>query len=188
MKEGIGLLSFIAQIVSALAWPTTVFGCVVLLRRHIAALVPLLRSVKYSDVELQFGKEIAELARTAESSSLPQVQTSTDPKDPWSEIATLAEVRPRTAIRLAFRKVEESALEAARKRNIEITDAAAGMPMVVGAILLGNGVISSAQYDILTKLRKLVQEAEEAHRDSIRPESALEFVYLASRLANSISA
>lgn len=59
----------------------------------------------------------------------------------------MTNVRPRSAIRMAWRRVEESTIEAAHRKNIEITDAAQAMPMVIGAILLNQHAIDNAQYE-----------------------------------------
>lgn len=149
-------------------------------------LITLVRTVKYSDVEIRFGQEIAELAKSADAAAVPP-QASVAEKDKWGELMRLAGVRPRTAIRTAFRRVEDAITEAARGRKIEIADGAQGMPMVVGAILLNNGVISTAQYDLLSRLRQLMNEAELAPPDSITAESARDFVSLAMRLAGAVA-
>jgi hypothetical protein len=59
--------------------------------------------------------------------------------------------------------------------------------MVVGAILLNHGVISTSQYDLLSKLRILRNESEHAPPDSITSESAIDFIGLALRLAASLN-
>jgi hypothetical protein len=181
-----GILSFASQIVSSLAWPATVLSCVIILKKHLLSLIPLLRTVKYSDVELRFGKEVAELTKSADTSALP-TEFRDDKANQWEDLISMAGVRPRTAIRLAFRRVEDSVREIAKKKKIDIADGAQGMPMVIGAILLNQGAISAAQYDLLSKLRILVDEAEHAEPDSITRESAAEFIGLALRLAASVA-
>ena len=84
---------------------------------------------------------VASLSLT-DSSSIP-AHPSQAKRDQWEDLIKLAGVRPRRAIRMAFRRVEETITEAARARNIEIADGALGMPMVIGAILLNNGAISN---------------------------------------------
>lgn len=175
-----------AQVIGSLVWPVTVLTCVLLLRKHLLALIPLVRTVKYSDVEIRFGQEVAELAKSVDATAVP-AQTPQAGKDKWEELMRMAEVRPRTAIRMAFRRVEEAIMEAARARNIEIADGALGMPMVIGALLLNKGAISTAQYDLLSRLRQLVNEAEHAPPDGITAESASDFVSLAMRLAGSVA-
>jgi hypothetical protein len=184
--SGAGVLGFIAQVIGSLVWPVTVLTCVLLLRKHLLSLIPLVRTVKYSDVEIRFGQEVAELAKAADASAVP-AQTSQTERDRWEDLIKMAQVRPRTAIRMAFRRVEEAITDAARARNIEVADGALGMPMVIGAILLNNGVISAGQYDLLSRLRLLMNEAELAPPDGITPESASDFVSLAMRLAGSVA-
>jgi hypothetical protein len=188
MKDsGAGVLGFVAQVIGSLVWPVTVLTCVLLLRKHLLALIPLVRTVKYSDVEIRFGQEVAELAKTVDAVVVPS-QASAAERDRWEDLMKMAQVRPRTAIRMAFRRVEEAITDAARTHNVEIADGALGMPMVIGALLLNKGVISTAQYDLLSRLRLLVNEAELAPPDGITAESASDFVSLAMRLAGSVGA
>ncbi len=182
MKEEVsGVLSFWAQIIGSVVWPATVLACVLLLRKYLTNLIPLLRTVKYSDVEIRFGKEVAELSASAAAATLPS-----DPPDKWEDLLRIAKVRPRSAIRRAFDRVHESIIEFARRKGIELSEAAVAMPMVVGAFLLAAGAITAEQYDLLSKLRALLDEAERAQPDSISVESASEFINLASGLTASI--
>jgi hypothetical protein len=113
--EANSVLGFISQIISSLAWPITLLTCVLLLKRHLLALLPLVRTAKYSDVEIRFGQEVAELKRTTTIADLPSQQGS--PKqNQWESLSRLAEVRPRTAIRSAWSQVESSIRELAKKR------------------------------------------------------------------------
>jgi hypothetical protein len=186
MKDaGSSVLTFAAQVISSIAWPLTVLSCVILLRRHLFALIPLLRTVKYSDIEIKFGKEVAELAKAADKTSLPQ-NRSQERLSPWEDLLGTANIRPRGAIRAAWRRVEDAIVQAAHARQVEIADAAQSMPMVIGAILLNQGMISEQQYELLSKLRVLVKEAEHAPPDSLSTESAAEFIGLAWRLAASL--
>jgi hypothetical protein len=183
--EATSVLGFISQIISSLAWPITLLTCVFLLKRHLLALIPLVRTVKYSDVEIRFGREVAELTRTTDIVDLSS-QGSSLKQNQWESLSRLADVRPRTAIRSAWSQVENSIRDLAKKMNTEITDAAEGMPMVIGAILLNQGVISTEQYELMQKLRMLYHEAERAEPDTITADSAGEYVGLALRLAASI--
>jgi hypothetical protein len=183
--EANSMLGFISQIISSLAWPITLLTCVLLLKRHLSALIPLLRTVKYSDVEIRFGQEVAALKRTTDIADLPS-RESNPKQNQWESLSRLADVRPRTAIRSAWSQVESSIRGLAKKKNTEITDAAEGMPMVIGAILLNEGAISSQQYELMQKLRMLYHEAERAEPDTITSDSAAEYVGLALRLAASI--
>jgi hypothetical protein len=183
--EATSVLSFIAQVISSLAWPATVLTCIFLLGRHLLALIPLVRTVKYSDVEIRFGQEIAELKRTTEIAELKG--GGADLKhDRWESLSRLVDVRPRTAIRMAWNQIDNSIRELAKRKDVGITDAAEGMPMVIGALLLNQGVISTQQYQLMQNLRMLYHQAERAEADTITADSAAEYVGLALRLAASL--
>ena len=55
-------LSFTAEMTKALAWPLTIILALLLLRRPLADLIPLLQRLRYKDLELDFGKRVQELA------------------------------------------------------------------------------------------------------------------------------
>jgi len=186
VETGSETLKFVAQMVSALAWPATTIVCILLLKKYLSSLIPMLRTVKYSDVEIKFGKEVSELAMSANVSSLPS-NLSESKISPWEDLISLAKVRPRTAIRSAWQRVEQAALQLTKDRNIEVSEASMSMPMVVGAILLNQGAISTSQYDLLSRLRALRNEAEHAPPDTIDSENAAEFIGLALRLAASLN-
>jgi|SRR5271165_1414055 len=88
--------------------------------------------------------------------------------------------------RITWRRVEGSIHQLATEKNVQIADAAEGMPMIVGAILLNQGVMSTAQYELMQKLRLLFHETERTEPDSITPENAAEYVGLALRLGASL--
>jgi hypothetical protein len=58
--------------------------------------------------------------------------------------------------------------------------------MVAGALLLKDGIIDRVQYDLLSRSRALLNEAEQAPPDSISVESAERFVELDQRLATAL--
>jgi hypothetical protein len=177
--------SFIAQLVAELAWPVTVLICILWLRPLLARLVPLIRTLKYSDVEIQFGREVAELKLAAAASIQPaKVEARQEPI--WEDLVRLASVRPRTAILKSWQQVEVTLIQTAKNRHLEVAGTVWQMPMVLGALMLNTGNISVHQYDLLTRLRQLVNEATHAPVDSVNPGDAVEFVELALRLAGSL--
>jgi len=54
-------LTFVAEIVKALAWPTSILLLVLTLRKPIGELIPFLRKLKYKEIEMEFSCELAEL-------------------------------------------------------------------------------------------------------------------------------
>jgi len=149
-------------------------------------LVPLVRTLKYSDIEVQFGREVAELKVAAAASMQPTNVAATQRQPIWEELARLSAVRPRTAIRRSWQHVENTLTQLAKSRQLQVAEAVWQMPMVLGALMLNAGVVSNHQYDLLSRLRQLAIEAERAPIDSLDPNDAVEFIGLALRLAASL--
>jgi hypothetical protein len=182
----VNVLSFIASLVSSLAWPAVVVIVAILLRKPLMRVAPYLRTVKYSDIELSFGQEVAEVQRVAEAALPRQPESKDHPDANWEEIMRLSEARPRSAIREAWRRVETELAKLAKARNLEPAPSAWSMPMVLGALMFNAGFISDAQYTLLGRLRKLVSDAERAPIDTISADSAELFVRLALRFVASL--
>jgi hypothetical protein len=180
-------LTFVSNVVASLAWPITAIVGLVLLRRILANLLPLVRTLKYSDLELSFGREVAEVRNVADAAAiqpqLPQLESQA-----WEDLIRLAGARPRSAIRQAWRQVESALTNEAKKRHLQVAPGVWSMPMVLGSLMLNAGIISDAQYDLLNRLRRLTSEAERAPVDSLKSDDAAEFVGLALRLAGSLGA
>jgi len=60
-------LTFISELIKAVAWPVTAIALVVLLRKPIVELIPLLRRLKYKELELEFAQEVSELKAEVEA-------------------------------------------------------------------------------------------------------------------------
>ena len=176
---------FVSQLIGSLAWPIAVLICVALLRKVIADLVPLIRKLKYSELELHFGKEIAALKDVAEV-ALPSEISTKGQEENLETLIRLSKVRPRTAIKEAWLKVERALISLAKKRSLQPEPIVWTMPMVLGALMFNAGIISDSQYTLLSKLRQLASEAERAPIDSLTSDDAMDVVGLSLRLAASL--
>jgi hypothetical protein len=177
-------LTFVSELVKSLAWPIAVIACAVLARRPLAALVPFLRTIKYSDVEVSFGKEVARSESVGERLPAPaETKTLQQTRD---SLIQLASVRPRTAIRETWRAVENAVLEAAKRERLELAPTARSMPMVVGSLMFNSGVISETQYQVLSQLRQITDEAERAPVDSLKVDDARRVIDLSLKLIASL--
>ena len=94
------LRTFIAALVASLAWPLTALIGLLLVRKIIASLVPLVRTLKYSDIEVSFGREVTETRNAADAAAIKPVSETSRPQR-WDDLIRLASVRPRSAIRNA---------------------------------------------------------------------------------------
>jgi hypothetical protein len=178
--------TFVANLVAHLAWPVTALIALLLVRKILVSLVPLVRTLKYSDLEVSFGREIAAIRVAADAAALPSTADGARPQV-WEDIMRVAPVRPRTAIRDASRQVESALARSAKAKNLQVAEGVWSMPMVLGSLMLNAGHMSDAQYSLLSRLRRLTSEAERAPIDSLTADDAAEFVMLALRLAGSLA-
>lgn len=63
------VLTFISELIKSLAWPVAIIILVILLRKPIVELIPLLRRLKYKDLELEFSQEVTELKAEVEAAA-----------------------------------------------------------------------------------------------------------------------
>ena len=177
--------TFIASVVASLAWPVTALIALLLVRKILISVVPLIRTLKYSELEVSFGREIAAVREAADSAAIQPSREGARPQV-WEDLMRLAAVRPRSAIRDAWRHVESALARVAKTRKLQVAEGVWSMPMVLGSLMLNAGVMSDAQYSLLSRLRRLVSEAERAPVDGLSGDDAAEFVGLALRLAGSL--
>lgn len=183
------ILSFIANIISSLAWPGLVILCVILLRKPIAELIPLMRSLKFKDFEIDFDRRLEELKADAEA-ELPSIPppTTEAPEEPrretdyWETIEGLSEVSPRAAISEAWRRVERAIDDHFRRLGLERPRSYQGM---LRALRAQERPIPPAM-TLFQELRVLRNRAVHARDFDIDPQRAIEFAQLADRIVASL--
>jgi hypothetical protein len=177
--------TFIANVVASLAWPVTAVIALLLLRKILVSLLPLVRTLKYSELEVSFGREIAAVREAADDAEI-QPSVGGARSQVWEDLMRLAAVRPRSAIRDAWRQVEAALARVAKARRLQVAEGVWSMPMVLGSLMLNAGFMSDKQYSLLNRLRRLTSEAERAPIDGLTADDAAEFVGLALRLTGSL--
>lgn len=173
-------LTFIAKLVEVLAWPATVFGVVLLLRRQIQQLVPLIRKVKAGPVEAEFEREVEKLERTTSPAALPPTPVPASPRK--LELFELARSDPRTAILQAWVDVEASALRAVEREALQIPEYETVSPKAAIRAVAKSTNLSAEWVSVYYQLRDLRNKAanEPDFKPNIDPAAA--YVELASRL------
>jgi hypothetical protein len=178
---------FAASVVQSLAWPVVVLVVVLVLRRPVTKLVPLLLRLKYRDLELEFAQELETLKATAQ---IMAPEPSTD--EPVSELPeeqrleALLAASPRSAVGEAWRILES----AARTMLEETGDEAAKnifRPLELSRALVRHGVLHD-DYSVVMFDRLRILRNEAAHRDdfAVSEESAREYIELALSLVRKI--
>ena len=176
-------LQFVASIVGSLAWPGVVLAAVILLRRPLAALLPLLRRLKYKDLEVEFDREVRELREEAAAAlpPLPRAVPSAIPEE--NALLELASVSPRAAVVEAWLLVESAARRAIERRGMrpEAERALSGPQLT--RTLMHAEVLDNATRAVFDRLRMLRNQAVHAQDFAVGEASAREYVELSLALA-----
>jgi hypothetical protein len=180
------VLSFVANMVSSLVWPTVIIICFFFLRKPLAQLIPLVRSLKYKDLQIEFGKQLKELEEKADRAALPTIEPSAETRaipgpeaGYWETIERLSEVSPRASIAEAWRRVEWALDDYFWRRGLKRTPSYQGMLRVLHT---QGGAFPRAAMSLFEDLRVLRNRAVQARDFEIDSERALEFARLAERL------
>ncbi len=172
-------MTFLASVISSLAWPAVVLVIVVLLRKPLAGLIPLLQRLKYKDLELEFGERL-EVLEAELLEELPAPQDAIGP--PQSRVLELATVSPRAAVLESWRGVEQATQELAKRHQIALPREKARNPFQVIRALERAEVIDSSTSSAIHELRSLRNEAAHAPEFAFDRESVLSYDNLARRV------
>lgn len=173
-------LTFIVEIVKALGWPAAAIALVMMLRKEIKALLPLVKRLKAGPVEAEFDREVKELKATVEAQLPPVVQPQAVTQR--QKLLQLAEINPRSAVIEAWQGVEFAARRFLQFQSASITERELQSPVALLRSLNKYEVLTRDEVALFNDLRSLRNEA--VHRSEFVPtyESVLNFIDLAARL------
>lgn len=101
-------LTFVSNLIASIAWPAATVCLVLILRKHITALLPHVRKLKAGPVEAEFEREVK--AIEAEVGTSQQIGVGAAPAAaPSDRLFDLAKISPRAAILEAWQSVEFAA-------------------------------------------------------------------------------
>ena len=173
-------LSFVAKLVEVLAWPGALVTVVLLLRKELRQLVPLLRKIKAGPVEAEFEREIASLERAAPPAALPTPPVSATPRK--LELFGLVREDPRTAILQSWLDVEAAALRAVEREALHVPEHDATSPTGAIRAVARDTSLSANWVATYYQLRELRDKAANQADFTPKVEPAAAYVELASRL------
>lgn len=195
-------LTFIAEAIKALAWPASSVLLVFMLRKPTGELIPLLRKLKYKELEMEFSREIAYLK--AKSLSVPeQPIPPTDGHNDGQQATKLLTERLRTKrddlLRMVSFSTRVSVMEAwleVEAAAIEVASSFWSMPPNnsfrnvphLGEYLLQCKVIDQKQLESFKRLQQLRNKAAHAQELDLSEGDARSYVELALALATHIRA
>ncbi|MGB7210170.1 MAG: hypothetical protein WBD27_16050 [Pyrinomonadaceae bacterium] len=182
------ILTFLAQLAAALGWPIAIIIMVLILRKPIAGLIPLLQRLKYKDLELDFGRRIEEIKEEVAEELPPAAEVRALPAAPDSSILTLARVSPRAAVLESWLSLEETLMRRAQKELSSKGDNEHPLLPHRAITFLERSDNFKNLIPILKDLRGLRNEAAHAPDFAFSPGSAIEYAGVAERVRQEIEA
>lgn len=180
------VLTFISEIIKALAWPLAVVTLVFLLRRPVIEVFPLLRRLKYKDIELEFAQELSQLEAEVRAIAEKKGEEAPSITSTSSNLLNLVSYSARAAIMEAWLEVESSSIAVASSFwGQPPNNVLKSMPKL-GEYLLQCNVIDENQLIVFNKLRQLRNKAAHAQDLELSEDDARSYVILASDLAKHI--
>ena len=176
------ILTFIAQMVQALAWPLAVLLILFIYRRPFARLLSLVERLRFEGVELEFGQGVADLTR-AVNRELPAKALAEASAVTRERLQKLAPLSPRAVVLEAWLEFEEAALDALKRRNVNLSSREARTPLLLGHALEEAGILDEGKQEIFYKLRTLRNAAAHASDFRLDGDAAMEYADAALRLA-----
>jgi Domain of unknown function (DUF4145) len=176
-------LTFIAEIIKALAWPVLIVFLVLLLRKPIRELVPLFTRFKYKDIELEFKQGMA-VARAEIQEELPSRKNALASGAKMAgALVRLAEASPSAAIMKAWEKVEIAARLTAHRGGLFSPADVTNTTRVIRALEEGR-VIDPRKVDLLHDLRGLRNLAAHSPDFALSTSDALDYIQWAQSMVD----
>jgi hypothetical protein len=172
------LVASIVQSVASTVWPVAIFGSVFLFRRHLIALLPLLR-LKHRDLEISFRLDRAE-GEAAALPTPPAIQEALPTPEERSGFEQIADASPRAAILEVRAEIEEAVRSFARSRGVPVQ----GFQSLLGLtrILRSSGAIDSNISSLLDDLRVVGNNAAHDPGTMVSRAEALRYRALADQI------
>lgn len=180
------ILTFITEIIKALAWPTAMIVLISLLKKPIIELVPLMKKLKYKELELEFSQEVMALKEKATETPILEVTKTKDLSLATSKALELVPFSTRAAIMEAWVELETAAVEVASSLYSQSpTEAIRNIPKLA-EYLHQVKIIDDKQLDIFQRLRQLRNKAAHAEELHLSEEDAKAYIIMASDLIKHI--
>jgi hypothetical protein len=148
-------LEFISSMVASLAWPVFLTLILVVLKKPLLELISALKSLRFKDIEFDFGRRVEAIEKEAEEAELvlgghvhgTLAETAPDEE---ARLQRIAELSPRAAIVEAWIIIEEALQGAALRLGINVES-----HKDVNRILVALGKEPTVNQNLLSVIREM---------------------------------
>ncbi len=172
--------TFVASIVSSIAWPATALAIIWLLRKEILRLLPFLSRLKAGPIEAEFEREVAEIKSDPALQLPPPAPKSLAGRT--EQLLQLASISPRSAILEAWQGIEFAIRRAGLQRIGGSPPPDVSSPLRVVRELSQAGLLSNEDVSLFHDLRGLRNQATHAPDFNPTYEAVRNYIDLAARL------
>ena len=170
------VLTFIAELFKASAWPVAVVTVALVFRKQFRGLLGRLKKGKVGPAEFEFENAVLELQQEAAELKLPAASQSAVPS------LSQATLEPRAVILQSWLEVEAAVESLARKHGLFNALATPSSSHLVRALKRA-GVLKPEYVGVFSELRLLRNQAAHERDFNPSPESVQAFARLAKELA-----
>lgn len=175
-------LTFVAEVIKAIAWPITVICIFLVMRKPLLGLFPLLQRLRYQGFEVDFNRQVEVLALEVRR-QLPTPEPKTGDlahfRQHWMSLAPLS---PRAVVLEAWLQLEQAAWDTSVRHHLDLKSSELRSPLILGQALEQAGILADPTSAIFHQLRNLRNAAAHASDFAFTPEAALEYGELTLRL------
>jgi len=172
--------SFIIHLLDIAIWPVTIFILIMMFRKYLVELIPLLKKLKYKDLELDFGQKMQKLKKDAEDSFTNNSEEKyTKEKE---HLHSLSEISPCAAIMESWKEVEVSTLKLIMKHKPDVKIDSSTPYRHMQTIFEKDKLIEMKMIKVFGDLRTIRNRAAHAINYEINTEKAVEYVDVALKL------
>ncbi|HFX0811418.1 hypothetical protein LJG01_09095 [Pseudomonas aeruginosa] len=167
---------FFAAVISSIAWPVAVISLAGLLRHPLSQLIPLIRTLKIKDLQIDLGERLDKVKAEVEATTDELVPDATG----IASYVSVAEIDPRAAMLSAWLPVERELREIADKVDLPPY---AQMWGLIGE-LIRTGVLDDDIGNTLLSMNRIRNDAVHLSGPEVDIEQALAMGELCERLTN----
>lgn len=175
-----------SEIIKALAWPVSAIIIVLLLRKPLVELVPLMKKLKYKELELEFSQEVLALKTEVKLTPDEPIKSEREILKTHSKAMEMLPLSTRSAIMEAWIEVETAAVEVASSFWTQSPSETMHNFPRLGEYLHQCKVIDDKQLSVFQRLRQLRNKAAHAEELNLNEEDTKSFIVMAFNLAEHI--
>lgn len=175
-------ITFLSKAIDSLAWPIAFIVTVLCLRNPIVALVPLMKKLKYKELELEFSEGVKEVKNELNQSTEGKHDQVEKVEEEAGKFISLLNISPRAAVLEAWTELEVAAVEVASSFWGGSGESVFKYMPNLGSYLKQCEVLDTNQLEAFNKLRQMRNNVAHGGDLNLSREDAKDYIYSALSL------